>query len=326
MLVRSVYLLDSPEMTSDPFSDILRLTKAEALLTGGFTAGGAWAIRFPARAKIKFSAVVKGSCWVRLDGEPEPAQLHAGDVNLLAEQRGFVLASDLGLPPVDALTLFSGAGKSTAVLGDGGAFAYLGGHVELDPSCGRLLMDVLPPWIHIKSDSPQAKIFRWLMDQLVEEGAAALPGRQLVSAQLTQLLFVQILREHLHDAAESSAGWLKALGDPRIAPALVLMHSDPARAWTLDELSKASAMSRTSFALRFKTVTGVAPVTYLTEWRMRLAEHALREENTSVSELGRTLGYASESAFSNAFKRVTGSSPTAFKRSGPSSDRPLAAR
>ena len=129
MLVRSVYLLDSPEMTSDPFSDILRLTKAEALLTGGFTAGGAWAIRFPARAKIKFSAVVKGSCWVRLDGEPEPAQLHAGDVNLLAEQRGFVLASDLGLPPVDALTLFSGAGKSTAVLGDGGAFAYLGGHV-----------------------------------------------------------------------------------------------------------------------------------------------------------------------------------------------------
>lgn len=315
MLENPLCLRDSPDMTADPFSDILRLTKAKALLTGGFSAGGAWAIRFPARAKIKFSAVVKGRCWVQLDGERKPTLLQAGDVNLLAEQRAFVLASDLSLPPVDALTLFSAAGKSQAMLGDGSEFAYLGGHVELDAACGRLLMDVLPPWIHIKSDSPQAQVFRWLMDQLVAEGSASLPGKQLVSAQLTQLLFVQILREHLTRAAQSSAGWLKALGDPRLAPALVLMHEDPARAWGLDELARASAMSRTSFALHFKAVTGVAPVTYLTEWRMRLAEHELREETTPVAVLARTLGYASESAFSNAFKRVTGSSPTAYRKS-----------
>src|SRR5262249_1469024 len=154
----------------------------------------------------------------------------------------------------------------------------LGGHVELDPSSGRLLMDVLPPWIHIGAASPQAKVFRWLMDQLVSEEAAALPGRQLVSAQLTQLLFVQILREHLRNGSASSAGWLKGLGDPRIAPALALMHGDPARAWGLDELARASAMSRTTFAAHFKSVTGIAPVAYLTEWRMRLAEQALREE------------------------------------------------
>lgn len=313
MLVSTYYLRESPDMTSDPFADILRLTKAEALLTGGFTAGGAWAIRFPARDKIKFSAVVKGSCWVRLEGEPEPALLQAGDVSLLAEKRSFVLASDLSIPPVDALTLFSAVGKSQATLGDGSEFAYLGGHVEFDPSCGSLLMDVLPPWIHLTSASPQAKVFRWLMDQLVAENADALPGKQLVSAQLTQLLFVQILREHLLRASGSSAGWLRALGDPRIAPALVRMHGDPARAWGLDDLAKASAMSRTSFAAHFKAVTGVAPVTYLTEWRMRLAENALREETTPISVLARTLGYASESAFSNAFKRVTGSSPTAYR-------------
>src|SRR6185312_4317130 len=98
--------------------------------------------------------------------------------------------------PVDAISLFSGAGQTMATLGDGGEFAYLGGHVELDPACGRLLMDVLPPWILIKAASPQAKVFRWLMDQLVAEDAGALPGKQLVSAQLTQLLFVQLLREH----------------------------------------------------------------------------------------------------------------------------------
>lgn len=300
-------------MSADPFSDILQLTKAEALLTGGFAAGGVWAIRFPARDKIKFSAVVKGGCWVRMDGMTEPARLEAGDVTLLAEQRGFVLASDLDAPPVDAVSLFSGAGQSHVVIGDGSAFEYLGGHVALDPACGRLLMDVLPPWIHIQAASPQAKVFRWLMDQLVAEGARAQPGKQLVSAQLTQLLFVQILREHLREAGDGLTGWLRALADPRIAPALVLMHNDPAHAWSLEELAKASAMSRTSFASHFKHVTGLAPVTYLTEWRMRLAEYQLREGATSVAEISRSLGYASESAFSNAFKRQTGKRPSAYR-------------
>ncbi|TIW06219.1 MAG: helix-turn-helix transcriptional regulator, partial [Mesorhizobium sp.] len=66
-------------------------------------------------------------------------------------------------------------------------------------------------------------------------------------------------------------------------PALRLMHGDPARAWHLEELAKACAMSRTSFAVHFRTVAGIAPLAYLTEWRMRLAERALREERTPVA-------------------------------------------
>src|SRR5690242_3904471 len=128
MLERPLYLRESTEMSSDPFSDILRLTKAEALLTGGFSAGGKWAIRFPGREKIKFSAVVRGRCWVRLEGEPEAALLESGDVNLLASPRSFVLASDPGVKPVDAVSLFSGAGQSFVKLGDGSEFEYLGGH------------------------------------------------------------------------------------------------------------------------------------------------------------------------------------------------------
>jgi AraC-like DNA-binding protein len=92
------------------------------------------------------------------------------------------------------------------------------------------------------------------------------------------------------------------------------MHDDPARTWHLEDLAKACAMSRTTFAFHFKAVAGVAPLTYLTEWRMRLAERALGEHATPVAVVAQTLGYASESAFSNAFKRVTGSSPTAYRR------------
>lgn len=300
-------------MSIDPFSDILKLANAESLVTGGFTAGGAWAVRFPAPDKIKFFAVVKGSCWVRIEGEAAPVRFDTGDVGLLAAKRSFVLASAPDVAPVEAMQIFSGAGRTTTQLGDGADFAHIGGHVLLDPASGRLLAEVLPPWIHVAAASPQAAAFRWLLDQLVEERAAGLPGAQLATAQLAQLLFIQILRAHLKTSAPMPPGWLRALGDPRIAPALRLMHGDPARGWHLDELASACAMSRTTFAFRFRTIAGVAPLTYLTAWRMRLAERALREERHPVAVVAQTLGYSSESAFSTAFKRVTGHSPKAYR-------------
>lgn len=313
MLDSAVYLFDSAGMQTDPFSDVLKLMHAETLVTGGFTAGGAWAIRFPAPEKIKFFAVVKGGCWVRIDGAAAPIRFETGDVGLLAARRAFVLASDPGIAPVDAMDVFSGAAKATATLGDGADFAHIGGHVLLDPASGRLLADVLPPWIHVPAASPQAASFRWLLDQLVEERAAGLPGAQLASAQLAQLLFIQILRAHIRTSGAMPPSWLRALGDPRLAPALRLMHGQPGHAWQLDALARACAMSRTTFALHFRTVAGVAPLTYLAAWRMRLAERALRDEATPVAVVARALGYASESAFSHAFKRISGSSPKAYR-------------
>ena len=300
-------------MQADPFSDILKFTRAASLVTGGFEAGGSWAIRFPAPDKIKFFAVVKGQCWVRIEGEPEAVLFETGDVGLLAARRTSVLASAPDVAPVDAMSLFSGASRSTAVLGDGADFAHIGGHVLLDPASAVLLEGVLPPWIHIRASSPRAIVFRWVLNQLVEERAAALPGAQLASEQLSQLLFVQILRAHLETTGPLPAGWLRALADPRVAPALRLMHGEPARGWGLEELAKACAMSRTTFAQRFKAAAGVAPLTYLTDWRMRLAERALREEDTPVAVVARSLGYTSESAFSNAFKRIAGRSPKAWR-------------
>ncbi|MCA8403869.1 AraC family transcriptional regulator [Burkholderia cenocepacia] len=312
MLYSAIYLRDSTMMSDDPFSDILRLTNAESLATGGFSAGGAWAVRFPAPDKIKFFAVVKGTCWVSIDGEETPIRFGSGDVGLLTAKRSFVLASDPCVPPVDAMALFSGAGRSTVKLGNGDEFAQIGGHVLLDPVTGSLLSDVLPPWIHVPAASPQAVKVRWLLEQLVEERAADLPGAQLVSAQLSQLLFIQILRAHLKTSA-SLTGWLRAFGNPRIAPAVRLMHGDPARSWHLDELAAACAMSRTTFASHFRASAGVAPLTYLGEWRMRLAERRLRDEDIPVALLAQSLGYSSESAFSHAFKRMSGHSPTAYR-------------
>jgi AraC-like DNA-binding protein len=135
----------------------------------------------------------------------------------------------------------------------------------------------------------------------------------LASKQLSQLLFVQIIRFYLAASNPLTTGWLRALNDERLAPALRDMHREPGRAWQLGELAKQVGMSRTSFALRFKASAGVAPLTYLQNLRMRLAEQELREGAMSVSELAESLGYASDSAFSNAFKRRTGMAPKQYQ-------------
>ena len=300
-------------MKVDPFSEILRLVNAHSVVSGGFTAGGSWAIRFSAPDKIKYFCVVKGSCWLRVEGEKVPVRIDEGDVFLLPARRTFVLAGNPSTKPVDASKIFTPGAGTFAKLGRGQDFFVIGGHVGLDPANGGLLANVLPALIHIRASSAQAAILRWLIDQLERERAAHLPGASLASSQLAQLIFIQILRVHLSTSGPLATGLLRAISDQRISPALQLMHGDPGRSWHLEELARASSMSRTTFALHFKTVAGVAPVTYLTEWRMHLAQQALREQNVPVSSLACTLGYESESAFSNAFKRIVGIAPKRYR-------------
>ena len=296
MLENPHYLRDSTGMTADPFSDVLSFANAQSVVSGGFTAGGPWALRFPAPDKIKFFAIVKGDCWLCLDGAEAPISVDEGDVFLLSARRSFVLASALSAVPVDTASVFTAGAGAIAKLGDGDDFFLIGGHVQLDAVSGGFLTEVLPPLIHVRAASPQATVLQWLLDQLVRERLAELPGANFASAQLAQLMFVQLLRAHLADSGSLPAGWLRALADARIAPALRLMHGDPGRAWQLEELAKAVAMSRTTFALRFKTVAGVPPLTYLLNWRMHIAERALREQNVPMATLAQSLGYTSESA------------------------------
>ncbi|WP_397452878.1 AraC family transcriptional regulator [Pseudomonas sp. NA-150] len=303
---------DSTEMLNDPFSDILKLTNAHSVVSGGFTASNPWAIGFAPPNKIKYFAVAKGGCWLCIERDP-PLWIAAGEMFLLAAPRAFVMASDPTVDPVDANTLFTANAGTLIQLGAGDEVLVIGGHVQLDTANAGLLVDVLPPLIHVRADSPQATVLQWLVEQLLRERQAQLPGAQVASGQLAQLMFVQLLRAYLSDAGTLPAGWLRALADPRIAPALRLMHREPGRAWQLEELAQSVAMSRTTFALRFKTVAGVPPLTYLYHWRMQLAERCLREDNTPLSVLALSLGYTSESAFSTAFKRSVGLAPKRYR-------------
>src|SRR5258705_3376497 len=300
-------------MEGDPLTDILTLTSARCVEVGILLAGGSWALRFRHPQKIKFVAVVKGNCWLSIKHEVTPLQVKTGDVFVLPAERAYVLAGDLSAPQIDGLKVFVDATGEIAKVGDGDDFFDVGAHICLDTERGSLLSELLPPLLHIGNSSSEASAMRWLLEQLVKEVADDRPGAVLASKQLAQLLCVQVIRSYLEASGPETAGWLRALNDERIAPALRLLHREPERAWRVEELAKEVAMSRTSFAMRFKSIVGVAPLTYLMNLRMQFAEQALREGSMSVSELGLSLGYATESAFSNAFKRTTGMAPKRYR-------------
>lgn len=303
----------NPTVPADPFSDILRLTRAETVVAGGVTAGGAWAVRFPAFDKMKFFGLVKGGCWLSVEGEARPFRIGQGDVVLLTGERAYVVASDLAVPPTPAEALFQPHVSRLIQVGEGEDCVHIGGNVRLDPLNGRLLAEVLPPVVHVRSDAREAPRLQWLLGELLRECLSDLPGGALAIAQIAQLLLVQVLRAHLAEAGGLASGWLRVLGDPRLAVALRLMHAEPGRDWTLADLAQAAAMSRSAFAQKFRDAAGVAPLAYLTQWRMRLGGQRLRDGSAPVAEVASALGYGSESAFSHAFKRATGLSPQRYR-------------
>jgi AraC-like DNA-binding protein len=284
------------------------------VVAGGLVTGGKWAIAFPESDQIKFWGIVRGGCSFLMHGETQPIAVEAGDIFLLRTPRSHVLASDLTAKVVPLDEILQTRTGAVATHGESDTFFMIGGKVELADNSAQLLIDELPPLIHIRANSRHSPSLCWLLEQLVAEQSGNFPGSAAASSQLAHLMFIQILRAHFESATPLASGRLRAMGDKRLAPALQLMHGEPGRLWQLGELAKSVAMSRATFSSYFKTIAGVAPIAYLTEWRMRLAEHRLRHERISVGVLALSLGYSSESAFSNAFKRVTGQSPKNYQR------------
>jgi cupin len=165
MLDSTEHLRHRSEMEGDPLADILTLASARCVRIGTLRAGGAWALRFPPPQKIKLTAVVKGGCWLAVDGGPAPVRLETGDIFVVPAERSFVLASDLNVRQPDGVELFTRANDNVGKVGDGNDFLAIGGHVALDPDRGGVVADVLPPLIHVDGSSSEASTMRWLLDQ-----------------------------------------------------------------------------------------------------------------------------------------------------------------
>jgi AraC-like DNA-binding protein len=314
MLGTTRFMRHRSNVTVDPLSDVLQLLRARCTLSGRLVAGGTWARRFANLDAVKFLAAIEGDCWFYVDDMRRPERFRRGDVLITNGTRSLVLASDSALVSKARTTRLVQDRDGTYRVGSGKGFTMISGMVQIDPQRQRLLLGTLPSLIHVRGTDQAAASLGWLLEQIVSEmQAPARPGRSIVVTQLAQLLFVQTLRAYLSRASDGKRGWLSGLRDERLAPVLASMHAEPSRAWRVEDLAHHAGMSRTSFAVHFREVMGTAPLSYLTSWRMHLAERDLRA-GASVSEVARAAGYTSDSAFSHAFKRAMGVAPGRYRR------------
>ncbi len=299
----------------DPLSEVLSLLKPKSYMSGGFGVTGGLSIQFPKHAGIKCYAVLAGQCWLKVEGVQEALLLTAGDCFLLPRGLPFCLTTDLSLEPIDFHVLRESGRLTTASSTPESAAGYLvGGHFLLTGSHADLLLQSLPPIVHIRKESDKAAM-RWSLDRMREELLDPQPGGSLIAQQLAYVMLVQALRLHLADGAGRGVGWLFALADKQMSAAIAAMHDDPGRAWTLQSLAERVGMSRSVFAQRFKETVGSTPMEYLTRWRMLLAGERLMQSDESLSSIATSLGYESDSAFGKAFRRVMGCSPKKHSRS-----------
>lgn len=306
----------------DPLSEVLALIKPESLISGGYLVEGDVSIRFSKHPGIKCYAMIAGQCWVSVDGMDEPVLLTEGECYLLPRGLPFCITTNLSLTPVDFQDVRAQGKFVAGPPPEGGKGCYLaGGHFALAGGHARMLLDTLPPIVHIQKESDKAAM-RWSLERMAEELREPQPGGSLIAQQLAYMMLIQALRLHLSDPA-NGAGWLFALSDPHMAAAITAMHDAPGQPWTLQQLAARVGMSRSVFAERFKATVGATPMEYLTRWRMLRAGDRLRNSGDSLAEIAGSLGYDSESAFGKAFRRVMQCSPRQFRRGEPTLHPPI---
>ncbi|MFJ3034656.1 AraC family transcriptional regulator [Curtobacterium pusillum] len=312
---------------TDVLSDVFEQVEVEGVITGGFAIRGSWVSQGLVRQPFKLIALVAGSATVTAegaDGVHGPVPLGPGDVALLnhrtrLEVRG---GSPNGVPrELVPQSSFDSAALSAADLSRDDVL--VGGAIRVHPAGRALLAAALPGLVCAKATSETGSRLASLVAQLFEEGSSGRLGSAFAIRQNGQLLLLEFLRSYL-EQEQVPTGWLRLLTDESLMPAVRLMHAEPGSRWGLAELASAAGMSRTVFAERFRAVAGIPPLAYLLRWRMLLAQRALHNPNTRVGTLAAELGYASESAFSNAFKREVGHSPLQHRRESGSTHRAAA--
>lgn len=300
----------------DPFLDLMRLARPRAtLLGGGLEAGGRWALAFRQRDDLLFCWIARGTCLCIRPGSV-PLRLETGDFLLIRTATPFVLASDVETAPVDSETAVAAARSHRLTLGDGDddPVTLHAGKFLFNPANEGLLMAQIPALIHLSRQDAASERVRALLAMNEAEARAPGPGSAFVTVRLVELLFMEILRSAAARVGQAPAGLLAGLADPVIARALAAIHQDVVHAWTVAELAQHCAVSRSTFATRFRAVVGSSPIEYLQDWRMAIAKDALRAGTKSIGEIAFAVGFQSQSAFSTAFARATGCSPTQFAR------------
>jgi len=268
------------------------------------------------RLRIRLYVAGPGRSWVGMPSG-EGAFIESGDVILTPYGSAHILASEptqQGVPLADVLRSSSFKGGILRHGGGGRQVALVCGQLEFDETMVHPLVELLPPLIHLGVRAGSS--FAWippLLEALESESRMAEASHRAVTQRISEILFLHLLR--VIAAREGVAPGLLALTrDLQLGRALRSIHADPGGDWSLDRLASVAGASRSAFSERFRERTGVTPMRYLADWRMRSARRLLADPALSVSEVGRRVGYASEAAFNRVFRAAVGQPPGRYRR------------
>ena len=288
---------------TDPLAQIVTLLHPSATLSKTVEGAGRWRLRRTDVGEPFYCVVLQGRCLLAAGGDQAVA-LEEGDFVLIPAADDFTLSSIDPLPAGDYTEPTIVAGRVRLGSRDGPAeVVMLVGHCTFRSPDAALLIALLPRLVHVSGE----KRLGTLVELVGEETWASRPARELVLARLIEVLLIEALR--LTARTTASPGLLRGLADPRLAVAIRGIHEQPGHGWTVLALAQKAALSRSSFFDRFRRAVGSAPMEYLLTWRMALAQDMLRQEQTSITEIARRVGYGSASAFSVAFARRVGVPP-----------------
>ncbi|MBE2315591.1 AraC family transcriptional regulator [Solirubrobacter sp. CPCC 204708] len=294
----------------DLVTDMLERARARGACFSHSVIRGPFGLAFDAVAGLAVHAVVEGELFLWTDDRTRCERLISGDIALVRGGLDHCLATspDAALTPLDdflADTRVSERRYASGTEGDPAEF-FCGAYMFEGDLCDELLRR-LPDTIRLRPAAGSA--LRTTLDLLAREMDTDEPGQQTLLDRLLDVALVQALREHFTAMREDAPAWYRASADPQLGPALRAVHARPDHPWTVESLAAEATLSRAAFARRFSAALGVAPLTYVTSWRMALAREQLRDSEDQIAAVASALGYASEFSFAAAFKRHHGLAP-----------------
>jgi len=318
----------------DVLSDVLRTVRLTGAVYFDVRARAPWIAETPPISSIRanimpefehvipFHIVLDGSCWVHITDKPDTAvRMEAGDAVIIAGGDAHIMGTERGkAAPPDLSIYYRPQDRPLPFVlselgGRGEQVNLVCGYLGCDSEPFNPILDALPRLLHVRAGSDRGNLIHDLIRMALRESERPSAGGETILSKLSELLFLQAVRQYLDDLPAESTGWLSGLRDRHVGTALRLMHARPADRWTLDTLAREVGMSRSVFAERFTALIGSPPMHYLSNWRLQLAALALAHHGTSIAQVAAEVGYESEAAFNRAFKKQVGVTPGSWRRS-----------
>src|SRR3954452_16597424 len=300
----------------DILTQVLDRVRLGGTLLFHFELGHPWHLELPARPYALFHYLSRGAATLALE-QGQEIQMNEGDFVVITRGEPHVFYSDRRATPLRIIDIDRSSPRLGVISHGSRAKPHstmiCGNFTVSRPLFGSVL-ELLPPVLLLKPTADRV----WLeaiLRRLVSESALERPGQRVALSRLTEVLFVEVLRSWIASLSPGQGGWLGAISDPHIGPALKLIHENPERSWTLSDLGHRVGLGRSVFSARFTKLVGQSMHRYVIERRMAEAAFLLETSDEPIARIASRVGYETAAAFSKLFHRHHGLSPGRYRAS-----------